>query len=178
MSRTLPMFPLGSVLVPTALLPLHVFEQRYRAMVADVLGGDNEFGVVLIDRGHEVGGGDVRSDIGTIARVVEAQAFDFDRPEAFGYAALDEHMRPNLAAPLLLGASASLAWLNFGRKGRAFIEALIAGELEAERFPRLVADDRRQRFQQRMRDSNARSGISRYEQQQRIEREFRQETGL
>lgn len=60
----------------------------------------------------------------------------------------------------------------------AFIEELIAGEIEAERFPRLVAHYRRQRYQQRMRDSNARSGISRYEQQQRIEREFRQEIDL
>ena len=60
----------------------------------------------------------------------------------------------------------------------AFIEELIAGEIEADRFPRLVAHYRRQRYQQRMSDSNARRGISRYEQQQRIEREFRQETDL
>jgi len=60
----------------------------------------------------------------------------------------------------------------------AFIEQLIAGELEQERFPRLVAHYRRQRYQQRMRDSQARKGASRFEQQQRIEREFEQETGL
>ena len=60
----------------------------------------------------------------------------------------------------------------------AFIEELIAGEIEADRFPRLVAHYRRQRYQQRMRDSNARRGISRYEQQQRIEREFLHETDL
>ena len=60
----------------------------------------------------------------------------------------------------------------------AFIEELIAGEIEADRFPRLVAYYRRQRYQQRMRDSNSRRGISRYEQQQRIEREFLRETGL
>lgn len=60
----------------------------------------------------------------------------------------------------------------------AFIEELIAGETEAERFPRLVAHYRRQRFQQRMRDTRARRAISRYEQQQQIEREFRQETDL
>lgn len=79
MSRTLPMFPLGSVLVPTALLPLHVFEPRYRALVADILDGDSEFGVVLIDRGQEVGGGDVRTHLGTIARVVQAEEFDDGR---------------------------------------------------------------------------------------------------
>jgi hypothetical protein len=60
----------------------------------------------------------------------------------------------------------------------AFIEELIAGETEAERFPRLVAHYRRQRFQQRMRDSGRRQGIARYELQQQIEREFRQEVEL
>lgn len=66
------MFPLGSVLFPTMVLPLHVFEPRYRALVRDVLDGDGEFGVCLIERGHEVGGGDVRSTIGTMARIHEA----------------------------------------------------------------------------------------------------------
>lgn len=60
----------------------------------------------------------------------------------------------------------------------AFIEALIAGEEEVERFPRLVALYRRQRFQQRMRDSGRRKGIAQYEMQQRIEREFNQEVDL
>lgn len=60
----------------------------------------------------------------------------------------------------------------------AFIEELIAGETEAERFPRLVALYRRQRFQQRMRDSGSRRGVARYELQQQIEREFRQEVEL
>jgi Lon protease-like protein len=67
-----PMFPLGSVLVPGAVLPLHVFEERYRQLVRDcVEAEDHEFGVVLIDRGHEVGGGDVRRDVGTMARMVQ-----------------------------------------------------------------------------------------------------------
>ena len=68
----LPMFPLGTVLLPGAPLPLHVFEPRYRALTRDCLAGDREFGVVLIDRGSEVGGGDVRSGVGTVARIVEA----------------------------------------------------------------------------------------------------------
>lgn len=67
-----PMFPLGTVLFPTMVLPLHVFEARYRAMVHDVLAGDGEFGVCLIERGHEVGGDDVRSRVGTMARVHDA----------------------------------------------------------------------------------------------------------
>ena len=68
----LPMFPLGTVLVPSAGLPLHVFEPRYRALVHDCLAGGRELGVVLIERGSEVGGDDVRTDVGTVARIVEA----------------------------------------------------------------------------------------------------------
>ena len=68
-----PQFPLGTVLFPSMVLPLHVFEPRYRAMVADVLAGDGTFGVVLIERGPEVGGGDHRSGFGTTARVVSAE---------------------------------------------------------------------------------------------------------
>jgi Lon protease-like protein len=65
------MFPLGTVLLPNAHLPLHIFEPRYRALIKDVLAGDGEFGVVLIERGHEVGGGDTRFPIGTVARVMQ-----------------------------------------------------------------------------------------------------------
>jgi Lon protease-like protein len=68
----MPMFPLGTVLFPGMPLPLHVFEPRYRALTRDVLAGDHEFGVVLIERGSEVGGGDQRFDVGAVARVVEA----------------------------------------------------------------------------------------------------------
>lgn len=68
----LPMFPLGSVLFPSLVLPLHIFEDRYRALMRDVLGSDREFGVCLIERGSEVGGGDVRSGVGTVATVQEA----------------------------------------------------------------------------------------------------------
>jgi Lon protease-like protein len=65
------MFPLGTVLLPRAHLPLHIFEPRYRALVKDCLAGDGEFGVVLIERGQEVGGGDVRFGVGTVARIVQ-----------------------------------------------------------------------------------------------------------
>jgi uncharacterized protein len=67
------MFPLGSVLFPGFGLPLHVFEPRYRTMVeALITEEDPEFGVTLIERGSEVGGGDRRFNVGTIARIVEA----------------------------------------------------------------------------------------------------------
>jgi Lon protease-like protein len=73
------MFPLGTVLLPGMVLPLHVFEPRYRQMMRDVRSADDRFGVVLITRGQEVGGGDVRTDVGTVARVVQAQEGDDGR---------------------------------------------------------------------------------------------------
>jgi len=67
-----PMFPLGTVLFPHGVLPLRVFEPRYRAMVAHCLDHDARFGVVLIERGSEVGGGDTRFHVGTVAQIVQA----------------------------------------------------------------------------------------------------------
>jgi Lon protease-like protein len=43
----LPIFPLSLVLVPTMPLPLHIFEDRYKEMMADLISGGSEFGVVL-----------------------------------------------------------------------------------------------------------------------------------
>jgi len=68
----LPMFPLGTVLFPHGVLPLRVFEPRYRAMVTYCLDHDARFGVVLIERGSEVGGGDTRFHVGTVAQIVQA----------------------------------------------------------------------------------------------------------
>ncbi len=69
------MFPLGSVLFPYTPLPLRVFEPRYLTMIGQLLDEDDpQFGVVLIERGHEVGGGDRRSGIGTMARLVSVAA--------------------------------------------------------------------------------------------------------
>lgn len=67
------MLPLGTVLLPSAVMPLHLFEDRYRRMIVDVLATDRQFGVVLIRRGSEVGGGDQRCDVATRARVLEAR---------------------------------------------------------------------------------------------------------
>lgn len=77
--RELPLFPLGTVLFPHMVLPLHVFEERYRALMHDVLDGEREFGVTLISQGHEVGGGDRRSAVGTIASILRAEELDDGR---------------------------------------------------------------------------------------------------
>ncbi|MET1037747.1 MAG: LON peptidase substrate-binding domain-containing protein [Aeromicrobium sp.] len=73
----IPMFPLGSVLFPAMPLSLRVFEPRYLQMLQDVLPeAPAEFGVVLIERGQEVGGGEKRFDIGTLAQVAELKVGD------------------------------------------------------------------------------------------------------
>jgi hypothetical protein len=73
------MFPLSSVLFPGAELPLHVFEPRYRELTDHCLAGDGEFGVVLIARGSEVGGGDQRFGVGTVAHIEAASPFEDGR---------------------------------------------------------------------------------------------------
>ena len=81
MPTTMPMFPLGTALLPGGVLPLHVFEPRYRQMVQDLLAADGtpEFGQVLITRGHEVGGGEERATVGTIGQIVRLDALDGGR---------------------------------------------------------------------------------------------------
>ncbi|MGI8807379.1 MAG: LON peptidase substrate-binding domain-containing protein [Acidimicrobiales bacterium] len=75
----LAMFPLGSVLLPSAFLSLQVFEPRYRALARHCMDGDRRLGVVLIERGSEVGGGDVRFDVATLATIADAVELDDGR---------------------------------------------------------------------------------------------------
>jgi len=65
----LPLFPLHTVLFPGMMLPLQVFEERYKRMIGACLDDDRRFGVVLIRSGEEVGGGAEPHDVGTIARI-------------------------------------------------------------------------------------------------------------
>lgn len=67
-----PMFPLEAAMLPGEELPLRIFEPRYVALVQDCLAmTEPVFGVVLIEAGREVGGGDRRSNVGALARIVE-----------------------------------------------------------------------------------------------------------
>jgi Lon protease-like protein len=73
----MPMFPLGSVLMPAMPLSLRIFEERYLKLLGDLMLSETpEFGVVLIDRGPEVGGGDKRLEIGTLASVTDIGTLD------------------------------------------------------------------------------------------------------
>jgi uncharacterized protein len=66
------LFPLNTVLFPGAVLNLHVFEERYRRMVAECLDAGEAFGVVLIREGQEAGDPDVTPhEVGTTAEISE-----------------------------------------------------------------------------------------------------------
>lgn len=69
-TRSLPMFPLGTPLLPGSVLPLYLFEPRYLSLYEDVVDTDRLFGVVLIERGRESGGDDSRFGYGCVARIV------------------------------------------------------------------------------------------------------------
>ncbi len=83
MSETLPLFPLGTVLYPGLLLPLHVFEERYRQLVRDLLNAPEprRFGVVAIRKGRETGVDGISAlyEIGCTATVREVTAHDDGR---------------------------------------------------------------------------------------------------
>jgi Lon protease-like protein len=67
--RILPLFPLNVVLFPGMVLPLRIFEPRYRLMIRRCLAGDKQFGVVLIEDGEEVGSPAVPRQVGTVAEI-------------------------------------------------------------------------------------------------------------
>lgn len=72
--NSLPLFPLNTVLFPGQLLPLHIFEERYRQMIGECLQTGAPFGVVLIRDGDEVG--DQATEpypVGTTAHIVQAE---------------------------------------------------------------------------------------------------------
>ena len=77
--KEIPLFPLNVTLFPHMTLPLHIFEQRYRTMIKDIMDGDKLFGVVLIKSGPEVGGPAVPYSIGTIAMVETTKTLDDGR---------------------------------------------------------------------------------------------------
>ena len=69
----LPLFPLNVVLFPGMSLPLHIFEDRYKAMIGDCIDHEEPFGVVLIQEGKEVGDPASPFQIGTAARILQVE---------------------------------------------------------------------------------------------------------
>ncbi len=87
MVDTIPLFPLGTVLLPEASLPLHIFEARYRQLVEDLLKEvvpNRRFGVVGIKQGWEVGEGNIDSmyDVGCSALLGEVHQLPEGRYDA------------------------------------------------------------------------------------------------
>jgi uncharacterized protein len=85
----LPLFPLGSVVVPGQVLPLHVFEPRYRSLVQDLQAlpeGAREFGVVAIRAGREVGEDGVVAlhEVGTVVRLHRVSPYPDGRYDVVG----------------------------------------------------------------------------------------------
>lgn len=85
MSERLPLFPLGAVLFPGLVMPLHIFEERYRRLVTDLLDRPADeprrFGVVSIELGHEVGPGAAQrlAPVGCTAEVHGVTRYDDGR---------------------------------------------------------------------------------------------------
>ena len=75
----LPIFPLNTVLFPNARLPLHIFEERYKAMINACLEEKRPFGVCLIKSGTEGGGTAEPHEVGTTAHIREVQRLDDGR---------------------------------------------------------------------------------------------------
>ena len=143
MSEMLPLFPLGTVLCPGLLLPLHIFEARYRQLVRDLLDGPEPrcFGVIAIRRGRETGAGGVSAlhEIGCTATLRQVHEHDDGRfdlvtigSQRFRLIALD-HSRPYLRGEVDLLAedtgdetAAGLAAHATAAAFRHYLEALAA----------------------------------------------------
>jgi len=143
MSETLPLFPLGTVLFPGLVLPLHIFEERYRQLVRDLLDGPEprDFGVIAIRKGRETGidGVSALHEIGCTARVRRAVPHDDGRFELvtvgtqrFRLLGLD-HSRPYLQGEIELlseetgdEAAAAVAAQVVRRTFREYLDVLAA----------------------------------------------------
>ena len=82
---SVPLFPLNAVLFPGVATPLHIFEERYRAMVRELLAVeevfDRVFGIVAIREGYEVGDHGMQSAhrVGTLVQLTEVEPYDDGR---------------------------------------------------------------------------------------------------
>src|SRR6266536_902473 len=154
MSETLPLFPLGTVLYPGLLLPLNIFEERYRQLVHDLLEGPEprRFGVIAIRKGRETGvdGISALHEIGCTATLREVAEQDDGRfrlvtvgTQRFRLGSLDDS-RPYLQGEVELleeevgdEAAAGLAAQAVRRGFRGYVEALTSRESVEVSVPEL-----------------------------------------
>ena len=85
--KELPLFPLNTVLFPGMVIPLHIFEPRYKLMIGECIKNKSPFGVVLIREGVEAGGSAVPYEVGTSAYVTQVEWLKDERMniEGLGY---------------------------------------------------------------------------------------------
>lgn len=76
---SLPLFPLHIVLFPQFPLQLHIFEDRYKAMISECIEQDQPFGVVLIREGQETEPSAIPHDIGCLARILAVKKLEDGR---------------------------------------------------------------------------------------------------
>jgi uncharacterized protein len=144
MSEKLPLFPLGTVLYPGMLMPLHIFEERYRQLVRDLLGGPDprRFGVIAIRKGRETGMAGVHSlyEIGCTATLRRVERYPDGRfdivtvgTQRFRLLALDQSLpylqgeiEPLTDEAVDAGAAAPLARM-VQVAFRAYLDALTEG---------------------------------------------------
>lgn len=79
MHQLLALFPLNTLLFPGEMLPLHIFEERYKQMIGRCIERQEPFGVVLIQAGEEVGDEAEPFPIGTTAAIEQAMRFEDGR---------------------------------------------------------------------------------------------------
>jgi uncharacterized protein len=157
MTQTMPLFPLGTVLYPGVLLPLHIFEDRYRQLVRDLLDGSEprRFGVIAIREGRETGEDGVSAlyEVGctaTLRRFYERPDGRFDLvtigADRFRLTALDRS-RPYLQGEVDLlpedtgdQAAAGAAVRAVQRAFRGYIDALTARGMTQVSVPELPDD--------------------------------------
>jgi Lon protease-like protein len=86
MAIEVPLFPLGTVLFPHMPMALHIFEERYKAMMRDCRRASTTFGIVAIRSGQETGGGAVPYEVGTLAQLdeIHIDGFSHARPYLVG----------------------------------------------------------------------------------------------
>jgi Lon protease-like protein len=140
MTELLPLFPLGTVLYPGMVLPLHIFEDRYRQLVRDLLRlpEPREFGVIAIREGRETGVDGVTSlfEVGCVAELRDVSEQDdggFDivsiGTERFRLGELDKgqpYLRGHIERlPEEAGDAASLAVPAAQASFRAYLDALV-----------------------------------------------------
>lgn len=77
--RTLPLFPLNTVVFPGVSIPLQIFEDRYKRLLQDCLAMDSKFGIVLIKNGTEVGEPAESYSTGTIVQIIHTNEIDGGR---------------------------------------------------------------------------------------------------